>query len=80
MQKDTKKVEIVRVGDRDIWYAELLVVKYKIKIAGIYEYKTKAEAKKGIKEAMEKQYPSRSYKILQLFKLPPEMTIEEYEE
>jgi hypothetical protein len=56
------------------------VVKYKIKIAGIYEYKTKAEAKKGIKEAMEKQYPSRSYKILQLFKLPPEMTIEEYEE
>lgn len=72
-----QKTQLVKVGDRNIWYVEALLIKDRFRVNGIYEYKTKLDAKKGLRESMDKSYPGKRYKICRLFKLPSEMEIEE---
>jgi hypothetical protein len=76
-QDHKQKVKLAKVGDRKIFYTEVLIVKDKVRVAGIAEYTNLAAAKKNIREKVRDQFGNAKYKIVQLYRLPAEMEIEE---
>lgn len=76
-QDHKPKVKLAKVGDRKIFYTEILIVKDKVRVAGIAEYTNATAARKNIREKVREQFGNAKYKIIQLYRLPAEMEIEE---
>jgi hypothetical protein len=68
---------MAKVGKRKIWYCEAKFKDSKEGVCGMAEFPTKKLAEENFRRMMNNKYGNRKYKIVQFWRLPEEMEIEE---
>jgi len=76
-EKKTLNIKKTTVGDRKIFYTEVLLIKKNKLLVSIAKFKSQKKARQDIRKKMQKKYGNAKYKIKKLFLLPPEFEIEE---